>query len=231
MTVAREPGEDRRGEARLPAALAVVVAAALYGLLPDDLILGTRLVVPVLELVLLGALVAVNPVRLDRETRWSRIVSLLLIGLVAGTNLVALVQLVRDLAGSGSASELLLAAGQVWLTNVIVFGLAFWELDRGGPVARAHARRDSLPRADFRFTQDEDADTVTEVSAGSSEHADWVPTYVDYLYVSLTNSSAFSPTDTMPLTPRAKLLMGVEATAALLTSILVVAKGIGSLGS
>ena len=119
----------------------------------------------------------------------------------------------------------------MWLTDVIVFGLAYWELDRGGPVARAHVRRDNLPGADFRFTQDEDADTVTEVRAGSSERSDWIPSYVDYLYVSLTNSSAFSPTDTMPLTSRAKLLMGLEATAALLISILVVAKGIGSLGS
>ena len=93
MTVAREPAEDRRGEARFPAAFAVVVAAGLYGLLPDELILGTRLVVPVLELVLLGALVAVNPLRLDRETRWSRKVSLLLICFIAGSNLVALVQL------------------------------------------------------------------------------------------------------------------------------------------
>jgi hypothetical protein len=224
--------QERRGEARLPAAIAVLVAVALYALLPNGLTLGPRLVIPVLELALLGALVAVNPVRMDRETRWSRRLSLLLVCLIGATNLVALVQLVRDLVqpAGDNGPELLLAAGQVWLTNVIVFGLAYWELDRGGPVVRTHARRESLPRADFRFTQDEDRDTTVEVRAGSSQYSGWVPTYVDYLYVSLTNSSAFSPTDTMPLSSRAKLLMGIEATAALVTSVLVIARGIGSLG-
>jgi hypothetical protein len=224
--------EKRRGETRLPAAIAVLTATALYALLPEGFVLGPRLVIPVLELALLAALIAVNPVRMDRETRWTRRLALLLVCLIAAANLVALVQLVRDLTqvGSGSGAQLLLAAGQVWLTNVIVFGLAYWELDRGGPVVRAHTPRQSLPRADFRFPQDEDRDTIVEVRAGSSQLSGWIPTYVDYLYVSLTNSSAFSPTDTMPLTSRAKLLMGIESTAALVTSVLVIARGIGSLG-
>ncbi len=87
-----------------------------------------------------------------------------------------------------------------------------------------------MPFADFRFSHDEDDDAVDEVSRSSSEVAGWVPVFVDYLYVSLTNSSAFSPTDTMPLTSRAKILMGLEATAALLTSLIVVARAVGSLG-
>jgi hypothetical protein len=124
---------------------------------------------------------------------------------------------------------LLMAALQVWLTNIIVFGLAFWELDRGGPVARTQESRDQLPSADFRFPQDEDHDAVSEVAAGSSKLSGWVPALHDYLYVSLTNSSAFSPTDTMPLTGRAKLLMGVESTRALIISILVIARGVGIL--
>ena len=82
----------------------------------------------------------------------------------------------------------------------------------------------------FRFTQDETQDTVIEVAAGSSEKADWIPTFVDYLYLSTTNSSAFSPTDTMPLTSRAKILMAVQATAALITSLLVIARAVGALG-
>lgn len=223
----------RRGEPRLPAATAAAVAAGLYALLPDKLIVGPRLVIPVLELLLLAALIAVNPIRITRHTRWSRKVSLALIGLIGFSNLVALVLLLRELASttSSQSATLVLAAGQVWLTNVIVFGLAYWELDRGGPVVRAHARRADLPHADFRFTQDEDRDTVIEVKAGSSEDSDWVPSFPDYLYVSLTNSSAFSPTDTMPLSTRAKTLMGLEATAALVTSVLVIAKGVGGLGS
>ena len=87
--------------------------------------------------------------------------------------------------GNSRAVELLIAAGQVWLTNVIVYGLAFWELDRGGPVARTHLPRHELAQADFRFPQDEDHDTVDEVRVGSSKVSDWVPAIVDYMYVSL----------------------------------------------
>ncbi|WP_433303998.1 hypothetical protein ACQP2F_13605 [Actinoplanes sp. CA-030573] len=221
----------RRGEARLPSALVVAVAIGLYALLPEQLVLGPRLVIPVLELVLLGALVAVNPHRMTRDNRWVRAAALTLVGLIAVANTAALVLLVRQLVTTGHshAVELLIAAGQVWLTNVIAFGLAYWELDRGGPVARTHLPRGQLARADFRFPQDEDHDTIDEVRAGSSKVSDWVPAIVDYLYVSLSNSSAFSPTDTMPLTTRAKILMGIEATSALAISVLVIAKGVGSL--
>lgn len=222
----------RRGEARLPSALVVVAAIALYALLPEQLILGPRLVIPALEVVLLAALVIVNPRRMTRDSPWERAAALTLVGLVATANAIALVLLLRQLVTTDDsrAVELLIAAGQVWLTNVIVYGLAFWELDRGGPVARTHLPRAELPRADFRFPQDEDHDTIDEVRAGSSRASDWVPAIVDYLYVSLSNSSAFSPTDTMPLSSRAKILMGIESTSALVISVLVIAKGVGSLG-
>jgi hypothetical protein len=118
---------------------------------------------------------------------------------------------------------------QVWATNVIAFGLIYWQLDRGGPVSRTQLARADLPLADFRFSHDEDADNVAEVADGSSIKSDWIPTLVDYLYLSTTNSSAFSPTDTMPLTSRAKVLMGIQATAALMTSLLVIARAVGSL--
>lgn len=228
--VTGDPGVDRRGEVRLPASGATVLAIVLYAALPDRLIVGPRLVVPVLEAALLLALVLVNPWRVSRTTRWSRVVSLGLTALIAAGNLAALGLLVHALVGGRqqSGTELLTAALQVWVTNVLVFALAFWELDRGGPVSRQRCPRPQLPDADFRFTQDEDHDTVDEVARGASVHG-WVPTFVDYLYLSLTNSSAFSPTDTMPLTARAKILMGTEATAALLTSLLVVAGGVGQL--
>jgi hypothetical protein len=224
-------GTVRRGEARLPSALVVVAAIALYALLPEQLILGPRLVIPVLEAVLLAALIVVNPRRMTRDNRWERVAALSLVGLIAVTNTAALILLLRQLVSTGDdrAVELLVAAGQVWLTNVIVYGLAYWELDRGGPVARTHVPRHQLTRADFRFPQDEDHDTIDEVRAGSSKVSDWVPAIVDYLYVSLSNSSAFSPTDTMPLSTRAKILMGIESTSALVISVLVIAKGVGSL--
>ena len=223
----------KRGEARVPPAVAVLVAVALYAVLPEPLLVGPRFLIPALELVLLVALIATNPLRMTRQTRWSRAASLVLTVLVVTSNLVTLGLLVVDLVGAQDTpgASLLIAALQVWATNVIAFGLIYWELDRGGPVARTQKPREEFPLADFRFTQDETQDTVVEVAAGSSKKADWIPTFVDYLYLSTTNSSAFSPTDTMPLSTRAKALMGLEATAALLTTLLVIARAVGALGS
>ena len=98
---------------------------------------------------------------------------------------------------------------------------------RAGPAGQTP--RAELPPADFRFSQDEDADAIDEVAASSSVRVDWAPVFVDYLYVSVTNSSAFSPTDTMPLSSRAKLLMSIQAVSALIVSLLVIAKAVGGL--
>ncbi len=225
------PHRRQGGEARVPAALATLAAIALYALLPQQVTVGPRYVIPALELLLLVTLVLVNPLRMSRQNRLSRALAITMILLIALTNLASLGILLHTLVTSdtGDGGQLLLAALQVWATNVIVFGLAYWELDRGGPVARHLSRRVDLPAADFRFPQDEDRDTVIEVHKSASEVSGWMPTYLDYLYISLTNSSAFSPTDTMPLSGRAKLLMGTEATAALVTSVVVIAKGVGSL--
>ena len=222
---------SQRGENRVPPAVAVLLAAGLYLLLPQNLLLGPRFLIPALELVLLVALVASNPWRLTRETRWSRTASIVLSGVIVLANLAALGLLIHTLVDREvkSGGELLLAALEVWVTNVIAFGLIYWELDRGGPVARTQLPRDEIPLADLRFSHDEDRDTVAEVSKGSSKVADWMPTLVDYLYLSVTNSSAFGPTDTMPLSTRFKILMGIQATAGLLTSLLVIARAVGSL--
>lgn len=91
----------------------------------------------------------------------------------------------------------------------------FWQLDRGGAVARTQEAREDLPPADFRFSQDENDGGVVRVGRGSSKSSDWAPTLMDYLYVSTTNSTAFSLTDTMPLTSRAKALMALELISAL----------------
>lgn len=230
MTTTSERTE-RRGEVRFPAALAVLFAIGLYALLPETLLVLPRFLIPGLGLLLLIALVVVNPKRLTRQTRLSRIASLGLVALMGLANTGALILLLRALLASQvqDGRSLLIAALQVWLTNIVVFGLAFWELDRGGPVARTQEPREKLPPADFRFSQDENDDAISEVARGSSKRSGWVPALHDYLYVSLTNSTAFSPTDTMPLTGRAKLLMGVECTSALLVSILVIARGVGIL--
>ncbi|MDQ1399478.1 MAG: hypothetical protein QOF81_994 [Acidimicrobiaceae bacterium] len=225
------PRRGRNDEHRFPAVVAVLVGVVLYAALPSNLTFGTRFVVPALEIVLLVPLVAINPHHFNRETKWSRAVSVALVAVIGCANTVSLVLLVHALV-SGAASDakkLLLAALQVWLTNIIVFGLAYWELDRGGPVKRTQLSRSDLPLADFRFSQDENGDSIDEVAAASSEKSDWAPRLVDYLYVSVTNSTAFSPTDTMPLSTRAKLLMSVQCMSALIVSVLVIAKAVSGL--
>ena len=218
------------GEARWPPAVAVVVAALTYAFLPSSLLYTPRFVIPGVELALLVAVLVTDPWRNDRRSRGSRSVSIGLAVVVVGTNLLALGVLITKLTTSApSGDSLLVGALQVWVTNVIGFGLLYWELDRGGPVARKTLRRDELPPADWRFTQDEDDDTVAEVAATASRRSGWVPVFVDYLYLSLTNSSAFSPTDTMPLSSRAKMLMGAQSTTALFVSLLVVARAVGAL--
>ncbi|WP_245603667.1 hypothetical protein [Intrasporangium oryzae] len=216
----------------MPPTVAVVVAVLAYAVLPEGLLVGPRFAIPAIELALLGVLLVTNPRRMVRQTQWSRAASIALACVVIATNLLALGMLVRTLTSSkAQGTSLLLAGMQVWLTNVIGFGLLFWEIDRGGPVARHTLARERLAPADWRFSQDENQDAVREVATGSSARSNWRPAFIDYLYVSLTNSSAFSPTDTMPLTGRAKALMGLEATAALLTSLLVVARAVGAMGS
>ena len=233
MTPARTYHQRQRhpGEPRLPAAIAVIAAIALYAALPNKLLLGPRYVVPGLEVVLFIPLVLANPRRMSRENRLLRRLSIALLIVIALTNETALVLLIRTLIdGQAQAGgQLLGAAGQVWLTNVLVFALVFWELDRGGPVTRTRVARPRLPTADFRFPQDEDHDAITEVSQRSSARSSWAPGFVDYAYVSITNSSAFSPTDTMPLSPRAKLLMAAESVSSLVLSVLVVSFGVGLL--
>ncbi|MFF4705292.1 hypothetical protein ACWC4D_36475 [Streptomyces sp. NPDC001288] len=227
----RHPRHQRRGEARLPGVAATLTAIALYLFLPQQLLVAPRFVLPALEFLLLVPLVAVNPRRLTRQTRALRVMSLALVAVIAASNLLALGTLIHELVSAEvkDGTALLVASLQIWLTNILVFGLAYWELDRGGPVSRTQVPREKLPLADFRFSQDENHDAVQEVSDGSSKSSDWVPTLMDYLYVSVTNSTAFSPTDTMPLSSRAKVLMSVQSVAALLTSLLVIARAVSIL--
>jgi hypothetical protein len=219
------------GEARYAAGAAILAAVVLSVLLPNPLIVGPRYVIPVLELALFVPLVVANPHRFTRETAPLRVLSIGLVALIALANMAALGLLVHALV-SGTLEQgrlLLLGACQVWITNMIAFALAFWELDRGGPVTRALRPRSQLPPADFRFPQDEDDDAIAEVAARSAALSDWAPGFVDYLYLSVTNSSAFSPTDTMPLSHRAKMLMAIESLSALVLMVIVIARGVNVL--
>jgi hypothetical protein len=219
----------RRGEVRLPASVAIAVAAVLHATLPNDLLFTPRWLIPAIEGALLIALVVVNPTRLTTETRLSRVVSLVLAGVIIVTNNITLFFLLRDLTAAHPVSgrQLLLAALQVWGTNMIAFGLVFWELDRGGAVARLPSSAVPPKRYDFLFPQDQDEQTARRAMGVADPM--WMPVFLDYLYVSLTNSVAFSPTDAMPLTTRAKVLMAIESVTALVTSLLVIARAVNIL--
>jgi uncharacterized membrane protein len=233
MAAPTKPQQRAEAERRWPVVIAIVVALALYALLPSTFTPVLRYAVVVVSAGILVALIFLNPARLSRETRWSRVLSALQALLLLVANQVALVQLIIQLVEARHADgpAILLAALQVWATNVIAFGVLYWEIDRGGPVARRRDQRADLPKADFRFPQDEDHDTVDEVRAGSSKTSDWMPGYLDYLYFSATDSMAFSPTDVMPLSARAKALMLFEAFAGFVILALVIARAVSLLGS
>lgn len=217
-------------EHRWPAVLALLGALALYAFLPNELVGAQRFVVVGAGVALLVPLVIVNPHRLTRETRWSRALSVVLALLLVLANQAMLVILVFKLVGGHhDAPGLLLAALQVWVANVIGFALLSWELDRGGPVARTTWARTELPAADLRFPQDEDHDAIAEVAMGSAALGDWTPRFVDYFYTSLSNTMAFSASDAMPLTPRMKLLMGLQAFGGFVILALVIARSVGIL--
>lgn len=221
-----------RSEHRWPAVIALLVALSLYASLPSVFFAPFRYVVVAVGVVLLIPLIALNPKRLARETRWSKYLSTGQGVVLVVANEVALVQLIVLLVSSQKeqASTLLLAALQVWVTNIIAFALVFWELDRGGPVSRRNLARPDLPAADFRFPQDEDHDAIDEVAARSSKTSNWVASFFDYFYFSASNSMAFSPTDTMPLTIRAKALMVTEAASGFVLLGLVIARAVSLLG-
>ena len=231
-TSPRAKNKDRdEAEHRWPAAIAILIALVLYALLPSSFTPWLRYVVVGLCAAMFIPLLILNPHHLTRETRWSRRLAgaTALVLLIA--NQLALVQLVYLLVTERTEGPaLLLAAVQVWVTNVIAFALVYWEMDRGGPVARRLRPREEVNLADFRFPQDEDHDAIDEVRGRSSKVADWMPGYIDYLYFSASDSMAFSPTDAMPLSHRAKLLMVFEAFAGFVILALVIARAVSLLG-
>lgn len=215
-------GTPSRHEPFWPAQLAVLAAVLLYVVLPKQLALGPVWVVPALELALLFPLAIFGRRRHPGEQKWLRAVAIVLIALVNAANIGSLVLLVRALLQNmtrASGEQLIFASVGIWLTNVIVFGLWYWELDRGGPRQRPLLKH---AQPDFLFPQ--------MVNPGCAP-AEWSPKFMDYLFVSFTNATAFSPTDTMPLTAWAKGLMAVQALASLLTVALVAARAVNILSS
>jgi uncharacterized membrane protein len=216
-------------EPRWHASLAVLAAMLLYVTLPPRFTIGPAWVAPALVLVILVPLSILTPTR-RRETKRMRFWSILLIAVVNFFNAVSVVLLVASFfhpekATHASAAMLLRHGLQIWLTNVLVFGLWFWELDSDGPDVRVHATlRERLACADFLFPQ---MQMGIQSEAERELYEDWRPQFFDYLYAAFTTATAFSPTDTMPLSRRAKALMTAEALISLVTIAIVLARAVG----
>jgi hypothetical protein len=197
----------------------MIVVIVLQLLLPDRLAVGPTWLLPSAEGALALALLIANPVRLERDTALIRRMSLVLVALISFGNGMSVLFLIHSLLtrATNDAGALLASGGEIYLTNIVAFGLWYWELDRGGPLARAAAERVT---PSFLFAQM----TAPDVAAPG-----WRPTFVDYLYLSFTNTTAFSPTDTLPLARWAKLLMLVQSAFALVTVALVIARAVNIL--
>jgi hypothetical protein len=221
-------GAAVRHESPIYPSLAVVGSLVLFLVLYVDGLKGVVpfgpliVIVPTLEVLLLAPLMVARSRDVYRGHSLTRSLSISLIAVINLANLLSLVQLIHLLITPhaihpGQTPQLLFSSVDVWLTNVIVFALWYWELDRGGPYTRRLVRH---RQPDFLFPQ-----MTTPYCAPKG----WAPDFVDYFYVAFTNATAFSPTDTLPLTRWAKVLMMVQSFASLITVALVAARAVNIL--
>jgi hypothetical protein len=216
LRAAEELGRD---DPLWPGQLATFAALLLYLALPAALTIGPRWPLPVAEATVLAALVIAT--RGGREARRRREIALGVLLVATVANLVALGLLTHYLLAGGHAqgADLIDGGALIWGTDLLLFAVLYWELDRGGPRRPVAQRAPVAP--DFLFPQMTDERYAAPA---------WKPGFGDYLYVSLTNQTAFSPTDTMPLRLRVKALMGVQGLAALVTTGVIVARAVNLLG-
>jgi uncharacterized membrane protein len=210
-----------RGEHRWPITASVIAAIVLQVLLPTQLTEPLpRWLLPSLEGALLIGLSIADPVRVERggtAMRMAGIVLILLVTIANATSAVLLIRAILDGKAGGHAEPLFASGASVWATNVIAFGLWYWEFDRGGPIRRAAG---SSRHPDLMFPQ---------MASPHLAPPDWESHFVDYLYLSFTNATAFSPTDVMPLARWAKLTMAVQSAVSLAVGALVIARAVNIL--
>jgi len=216
------PATVRQGEPRWPMALAIVATGVLRATLPSELRNGdARWVFLAVLLALLGALILGDPGRIDRDRPWLHNLTSVLIGLITIANADAAVRLVVGIINTSSFTQnakVLLASGAaIWLTNILTFALWYWNLDRGGPAARAAGTGPS-PALIF-----------PEMLHPQHVGRDWYPFFVDYLHFAFATATAFSPTDVSAIKPWMKLLMMAEEVVSLVVAILVVARAVNIL--
>lgn len=206
-------------ERRWPMALAVLGAIAFQVGTPHQGRVPFWWIFPVLEFALLCVLIVVDPGRIDDRSARARRVTITLIAVMTVGTVVGVAILLHDILTSRplTATDLLGRGSALWVTNVIVFSLWFWELDRGGPAERGAGS--SIPPS-FAFPEN----ATPEFAADG-----WIPRYPDYLYLAFTNATAFSPTDTLPVRTWAKMTMLVQSAVSLVTAILVIARAINVL--
>jgi uncharacterized membrane protein len=208
------------GEPRWASTIAVVVAIGLQLSLPNRYAMPPRWLLPVVGGLLLIGLVAANPRRISHRSAGLRASGIVLTGLISLANAISAGRLLRSLVrgeATQNAELLLRWGGAIWLTNIVIFSLWYWELDRGGPAARAEGVRE-FP--DLLFPQ---------MATPEIAPVDWEPFFVDYFYLAFTNATAFSPTDVLPLSRWAKMLMLAQSAISALTVILVVARAVNIL--
>ncbi|HEX2904791.1 MAG TPA: hypothetical protein VHO01_15165 [Jatrophihabitans sp.] len=217
---AHEPAWRRatQGERRWWVAAGSLVAIALQTMLPDRFAIHPQYLLPAVELVALAAIVLSHPERMGQRPPRVRYLGMAFTGLVAAVNFVSLVLLVRQITDGSHipARQLLIGGGEIWFVNVLAFALWYWETDRGGPGARARGGH-RLP--DLLFPQLSDPRYAAE----------WEPEFFDYLFVSYTNATAFSPTDTMPMSRWMKLLFLIQSAVSLASVALIAARAVNIL--
>jgi hypothetical protein len=218
-----QPGNP---ESRWPVLVALIVAILMQRVIPVRYTVVPRWPLITMEALLVVILLIINPVRLTRSTKVGAVASVLLLGAITIDNSASAIVLDYNIV-TGKVSnnpEVLLGSGAaVFITNIIVFGVWYWEMDLGGPFGRAAPLDERNPKRrypDFLFPQMD----VRHIAPDQ-----WEPRFLDYLYVSITNVMAFSPTDTMPLTHRAKAMMTVQALVAVSTIALVFARAVNVL--
>jgi len=221
---ARRLRQPDRAEPRWPVSVSVIVAITLQWALSSKLSLHPEFLLPSLEIALLIGLSVASPLRIDRVSGPLRACSVTLILLITAANAASAVLLVKaivtsqvQVAAQQAPIALLGSGAAIWGTNVIAFALWYWEFDRGGPVHRLQGRR---PYPDLMFPQM----TTPELTPPG-----WGPRFVDYLYLSFTNATAFSPTDVMPMARWAKLTMLVQSAVSLALGALVIARAVNIL--
>ncbi len=211
------------GERRWPMVLAVLVAVAMHQLLPGDFKLQPLWVYPVIMAAFLVLLIAGDPGLIDQEKTWMRVVTGLLIALMALTNLVSAVRLVQGIFDGAEfatdAYQLLGLGTAIWATNVIAFGLWYWDVDGGGAAHRA--KKGAWADPAFVFPEMH----LPEIKPG------WFPQFADYLALSFNTATAFSPTDVSAIKTWAKMILVLESASSLVLATLVIASAINNLGS